>query len=151
MTLLGLALTLCALVTGALITLQAPINAEAAGYLGSPLAAASMSFAVGTLALLAVTALASRHSVDLAGFRAMPIYVLVAGGVMGAIYVTANLMLAPMIGVAALVALGITGQIAAALLLDSYGFFGLVERELSAGRLGGAAMVLAGALMVRYL
>jgi transporter family-2 protein len=151
MTLLGLALTLCALMIGALISIQAPINAQAAGFLGSPLAAAAMSFCIGTIALLAITGLFARNSIDLGALRTMPLYVLVSGGLLGAVYVTANLMLAPRIGIAALVALGITGQIVAALLLDHFAAFGLVGREISVGRVAGALTLLAGALMVRYL
>lgn len=150
MTLLGLVLTLGALATGALISLQAPINAEAADRLGHPLAGSTMSFCVGALALIAIT-LFLRQDVNLAALKTMPTYMLVSGGLLGAMYVTASLMLAPRIGVAALIALGITGQLVAALLLDRFGLFGLVERDLSAGRVGGALVVVAGALMVRYL
>jgi transporter family-2 protein len=151
MSLLGLVLTLCALGAGALISLQAPINAEAAVRLGNPIAASTLSFCVGTVALIAITGLFLRQDVDLAALKTMPHYILLSGGLLGAMYVTANLMLAPRIGVAALIALGISGQLVAALLLDRFGLFGLIERDLSVGRAGGAAMVVAGALMVRYL
>ncbi len=151
MTLLGLALSLCALGAGALISLQAPINAEAAARLGNPLAGATLSFCVGTLALILVTSLFLHRDVNLAALKTMPLYMLFSGGLLGAGYVTASLVLAPRIGVAALIALGITGQLVAALLLDRFGMFGLIERDLSAGRVGGALLVVAGSLMVRYL
>jgi transporter family-2 protein len=151
MTLLGLVLTLCALGAGALISLQAPINAEAAVRLGNPIAASTLSFCVGALALVAITSLFLRQDVDLAALKTMPLYILLSGGLLGAMYVTASLMLAPRIGVAALIALGITGQLIAALLLDRFGMFGLLEREFSLGRVGGALLVVAGSLMVRYL
>jgi bacterial/archaeal transporter family-2 protein len=151
MTLLGLVLTLCALGAGALISLQAPINAEAAARLGNPIAASTLSFCVGALALVAITTLFLRQDVNFAALKTMPAYLLLSGGLLGAMYVTATLVLAPRIGVAALIALGITGQLIAALLLDRYGLFGLVERDLSLGRVAGAAMVIAGAVMVRYL
>ena len=150
MTLIGLVFTFCAFATGALISLQAPINAEAATRLGNPLAAAAMSFSVGTVALIAMT-LFVRQDVNFAALKTMPLYMLLSGGLLGALYVTASLMLAPRIGVAALIALGITGQLATALLLDRLGVFGLVERDFSVGRVGGALVVVAGALMVRYL
>jgi transporter family-2 protein len=150
MTLLGLVLTLFALGAGALISLQAPINAEAAARLGNPIAASTLSFCVGTVALIAITLL-MRQDVNFSALKTMPLYVLLSGGLLGAMYVTANLMLAPRIGVAALIALGIAGQLVAALLLDRYGLFDLVARELSVGRIGGTLMVIAGAVMVRYL
>jgi transporter family-2 protein len=60
-------------------------------------------------------------------------------------------MLTPRIGVAALMALGIAGQLFTALLIDRFGLFGLAERGLTMGRVSGALLVLAGALMVRAL
>jgi transporter family-2 protein len=47
-------------------------------------------------------------------------------------------------------ALGIAGQLFAALVIDRFGMFEMVEREFSAGRVGGAVLVLVGALMVRF-
>jgi transporter family-2 protein len=76
---------------------------------------------------------------------------LIGGGLLGAIYVTVNIMLAPRIGIAALMALGIAGQLFTALLIDRFGLFELVERGLTVGRVSGALLVLVGALMVRSL
>jgi transporter family-2 protein len=70
---------------------------------------------------------------------------------LGATFVTSNLLLTPRIGVAAVVALAIAWQVIASLLLDRHGFLGMTVRELSPGRLAGAVMVVAGALMVRFL
>jgi transporter family-2 protein len=151
MTLAGLMLTLVALVTGGLIALQAPINAEAASRLGHPLTAATMSFCVGTVVLILLTALFARHGSHLGALKTMPLYMLIGGGLLGAIYVTVTLVLAPRIGVAAVMALGIAGQLVTALLIDRLGLFELLERGLSAGRVGGAVLVLVGALMVRLL
>jgi transporter family-2 protein len=147
----GLLFTLVALVGGGLIALQAPINAEVAARLGHPLSAATMSFCVGTIALIVLTLLFARSSTNLGALQSMPLYMLLGGGLLGAIYVTVTLMLAPKIGVAALMALGIAGQLTAGLLLDRFGMFDLVERGLTAGRLSGAVLVLVGALMVRLL
>lgn len=147
----GLLLTLVALVTGGLIALQAPINAEAAARLGHPISAATMSFCVGTVLLIAITLLFARSSTNLGALQTMPLYMLLGGGLLGAGYVTVTLILAPKIGIAAVMALGIAGQLATALLLDRFGLFELMERELSVGRVGGAVLVLVGALMVRLL
>jgi transporter family-2 protein len=151
MSLQGVLLTLAALIGGGLIALQAPINAEAASRLGNPLAAATMSFCVGTAALILLTMLVSRNSTDLGAVRTLPLYMLLGGGLLGAVYVTVNLMLAPRIGIAALMALGIAGQMFAALVIDRLGLFELMERGLTVGRVGGAVLVVVGALMVRLL
>lgn len=147
----GLLFTLVALVAGGMIALQAPINAEAATRLGHPISAATMSFCVGTIALIALTVLFARNSTNLGALQTMPLYMLLGGGLLGAVYVTVNLVLAPKIGVAAIMALGIAGQLFTALLLDRFGMFELLAREMSVGRVTGAVLVLVGALMVRLL
>ncbi len=101
--------------------------------------------------MIALTLLFARGSTNLGALQTMPLYMLLGGGLLGAVYVTVNLMLAPKIGVAAIMALGIAGQLFTALLLDRFGMFELMERELSLGRVGGAVLVLVGALMVRLL
>ena len=151
MSLPGFSLTLIALFAGGFIALQAPINAEAAARLGHPLTAATMSFCVGTVALIVLTALFARNDTHLEAFKSMPLYMLLGGGLLGAVYVTVNLMLAPRIGVAAVMALGIAGQLFTALLIDRLGLFALMERGLTFGRVSGALLVLVGALMVRSL
>ncbi|MEZ5873605.1 MAG: DMT family transporter [Hyphomicrobiales bacterium] len=144
-------LTLVALIGGGMIALQAPINAEAASRLGNPIAAATMSFCVGLIVLVLITMLFARQTTDLGALKSMPLYMLIGGGLLGAMYVTITLMLAPRIGVAAVMALGIAGQLFTALLLDRFGMFDLIERGLTTGRVGGAVLVLVGALMVRLL
>ena len=151
MSLPGFSLTLIALFAGGFIALQAPINAEAAARLGHPLTAAAMSFCVGTVALIVLTALFARSDTHLAAFKSLPLYMLLGGGLLGAVYVTVNLMLAPRIGVAAVMALGIAGQLFTALLVDRLGLFALMDRGLTFGRVSGALLVLVGALMVRSL
>lgn len=151
MSLPALSLTLVALLAGGMIALQAPINAEAASRLGHPVAAATLSFLVGTAALIVVTLLFARPSAPLETLKSLPLYMLIGGGLLGAVYVTVNIVLAPRIGVAALMALGIAGQLFTALVIDRFGLFDLVERGLTLGRVGGALLVLVGALMVRSL
>jgi transporter family-2 protein len=144
-------LTLVALFTGGMIAMQGPINAELAARLGHPLSAAFWSFCVGTTVLAIVVVVFARGSTDFGALRSIPLYMMVGGGLLGAVYVLVNLMLAPKIGVAALMSLAIAGQLAAALLLDRFGLFDLVQRELSVGRVSGVLLVLVGALMVRML
>jgi transporter family-2 protein len=144
-------LTLCAVAAGAFIAFQSPINAAMAIRLGHPLAGAALSFTVGAVTLLLLTALFARDAVNPAVLWSLGPVLLLGGGLLGAMYVFANIMLTPRIGVAAVVALAIAGQVVASLLIDRYGFMGLDVRDLSPGRLAGAAMVLSGALMVRFL
>jgi bacterial/archaeal transporter family-2 protein len=73
-----------------------------------------------------------------------------AGGLLGAIFVFGTTLLAPKIGVAVMLGLLIAGQMATSLLLDRAGFLGLIERELTAARVGGAVLVVLGVLLINF-
>ena len=137
-------LVLCA---GGMIALQAPTNAMLSRAGGSPVLAALISFAVGTLTLLAVW-LASGNRPKAAAFAGLPPYAWL-GGLYGAIYVAVAAYAAPKIGLATLITIGIAGQIAMALLLDHVGAFGLQRDPISLGRIAGALLVIAGVVLVR--
>lgn len=145
----ALLLAALALLAGAMISIQAPINAMAAARLGNPLGAATLSFLVGALCLLVVTLSLARGQVAWGNVSSFP-PMLWLGGVLGAIYVTVAIVLTPTLGVGAVIALAIAGQVTAGLALDHYGLLGLATREISVGRAIGAAMVVIGALMVRF-
>ncbi len=138
-----------AFLIGALLSVQAPINTMAGAKLGHPLGGAVFSFVVGTLFLVALTILTARTEIAWANVWSLPPWFWL-GGVLGAIYITAAIVLTPQIGVGALVALAIAGQVTASLLLDHYGMLGLAAREITMGRAAGALLVVGGALMVRF-
>jgi transporter family-2 protein len=140
---------LVALACGILLSLQVAINSRLGRGLGSGLIAASASFIVGLIGLL-VLCLVMRQRMDWATAGRVPWWSWL-GGLMGAFYIAATIMLLPRIGSAALVGLVIGGQLAAALVLDHYGWLGVPEHALNLPRLIGAALLLAGvALVLRY-
>lgn len=137
--------------SGALLALQAPINAELARGLGLPVAAAAISFLSGAVVLGFISYFMVRTGGISLGWREPAPWLFVAGGVMGAFYVTSATILAPKIGAAALMAFLVTGQLLAGLVVDKIGFMGLAVREISLGRVAGALLLVAGALMIRLL
>lgn len=150
MTASALGLVLLAVLAGAVISFQAPINAMAGQRLGHVLGGAALSFLVGTLALLIIVAIVARNDIDFSAATSLKPY-LYLGGIFGAIYVALSIWLTPKLGVGAVIALGIAGQVVASLALDHFGLLNLAVREVTFGRLSGAVLVVAGALMVRYL
>lgn len=142
-------LSAVAFLIGAMLSVQAPINTLAGERLGHPLGGAVFSFVVGTLFLVALTLVAVRSEIAWGNVWSMPPWFWL-GGVLGAIYITASIVLTPRIGVGALIALAIAGQVTASLLLDHYGVLGLAAREITTGRAAGAVLVVLGALMVRF-
>ena len=142
---------LLGIVAGACIAIQAPINAELARGLGLPVAAAAASFLSGAVILGLVTAAITQLGSMAIDWQAPPLWTFVAGGCLGAVYVTSAVVLTPRIGVAAVIAFAVAGQILAGLVLDKIGFMGIAARELSLGRFAGAALLVIGVVMVRFL
>lgn len=134
-------------IAGGLVALQAPTNAMLARAGGSAVLAALISFAVGTLALIAVW-LMSGNRPGTAAFAGLPWYAWL-GGLYGAVFVVVAAYAAPKIGVASLVMIGIAGQIAMALWLDHIGAMGLAREPIGLGRVLGALLVVAGVVLVR--
>ncbi|WP_354061725.1 DMT family transporter [Devosia sp. 2618] len=142
---------LMGIVAGACIATQAPINASLGRNLGVPIAAAGVSFVAGAV-LLWVLAFAYSHFASIPiNFGAPAPWTFVAGGVLGAFYVFSNIMLTPMIGAAAVMALSVAGQLVGGMFLDKIGFMGMAVREISMGRIMGAVLLVTGAMMIRLL
>lgn len=142
--------TLLAAVAGCALSVQVAVNAQLARQLGTPLAAAAISFAVGAVVLTATAWVLERDLTPLEGIRAVPLWVLIAGGCLGAFYVSTSISLVPRIGTAALVAFVIAGQLAAAALIDRFGLLGVDAKDLTPGRVVGLVAVFGGALLVRF-
>ncbi len=140
---------LVGILAGACIATQAPINAQLGRALEVPIAAAGVSFVAGAIVLWAIAFLYSGATGIAIKFGAPQPWMFVAGGLLGAVYVFSNIMLTPMIGAAAVMGLSVAGQLIAGLALDRVGFMGMAVREITMGRLAGAVLLIAGALMIR--
>ena len=135
---------------GLVIPLQSAVNNALGTALGSgAVLAALVSFAVGTLTLLGVGALTGQPFAALVGLSRIPWWQWL-GGVMGAFFVFGSTLLAPRIGLAAMVALIVAGQVCSSLVFDRLGWIGLPVRGISWLRLAGAVLILAGAVLVNF-
>jgi transporter family-2 protein len=146
---MGIVWSMVGIVAGMLIALQAPINAQLARGLGMPIAAAAASFVAGAVVLIALTLVISQAQGISIAWRVPPLWTFIVGGCLGAAFVTCALVLTPKLGAAATMAFIVAGQLLAGLILDHTGYFGLAVREITLGRMAGAAMLLAGALLIR--
>lgn len=145
----SLFLALLAMAAGALFPMQTAANAQLAKLIGGPIAATTVSFTVGWFALWALNFAFFRQFPAVADVVSAPWPLLVIGGVFGAIFVSANVFLAPKLGAAATLCFVIAGQLSAAMLVDRLGLFGFATREFSPGRVVGVTLVLIGAVLVR--
>jgi len=138
---------LIVVLAGGATAMQAPTNARLATAVNSPVNAAFVSFAVGTLAL-ALLALAGQTRPDMAAARALPWYAWL-GGLYGVIFVVAATWAVPRLGVALTITLMVAGQLLISLILDHFGAFGVPQQPATLTRLAGVALVIGGVLLVR--
>lgn len=141
-------LLLLAIAAGVLLPVQAGLNAQLRTVIGSPVAAALISFLVGT-AGLAVVALGIRTPMMLQTAWAAAPWWQWTGGLIGAAYVLASIVLAPRLGAATLVAAVVAGQMLSSLILDQYGLVGFAVHPISPIRLAGAVLVIVGVILIQ--
>lgn len=133
---------------GALIATQSGVNSQLARAAGHPVFAATISFVVGSLALLACSFALRGAWTGPAALAQAPWWVW-TGGLMGAVFVATTAWLAPVLGAATLVSVAVAGQMAFALVLDHYGLVGFPVRSMSVGRAAGAGLLVAGVVLIR--
>jgi len=133
---------------GMAVAAQALINARLQLAAGNSVLAATLSFAVGLTALLAVLALQPAGAVTGHSLGSAPWWAWI-GGALGAFYIVASIYVAPRIGAAALLSAVVLGQMSFALVADQFGFFGIDRHPISVPRLMGVLLVIAGVVLVR--
>ena len=133
-------------VAGGLIALQAPVNSTLGRAVGT-LQAAFVSFAIGTAALLVLAAIAHGGLGAIADGRHVAWYSL-AGGVLGAAYVTTALVSVRSLGAGGVTAATIAGQLATAVVVDHFGLLGVERQPVTALRLVGIALLAGGVFLV---
>lgn len=113
----------------------------------NPWLASLVSF-LPVVALLAVLLMCLPHpSPTEKGLAEMPWWAPL-GGLIGAFAVIAGLLFVGKVGAGAFAGLTITANILMSLVIDKYGIFGLEVHELSLGRIGGAALMVAGIALI---
>ena len=135
------------LLLGLSLASQAGVNAQLRLALNSPIQAAFISFLVGTV-ILGVIAFAQGLPWFKAGAMAALPWWAWAGGFLGAFNIAMAVFLAPKLGALVLTTSVVCGQIIASLVLDQNGWLGYPKLELSIGRIAGAALIVAGVLLV---
>lgn len=133
-------------VVGGFIALQAPINATLGQRVGS-FQAAFLSFAIGTVLLAVIAALARGGLGQLPDARGLPWYYL-TGGLLGAAYVTTVLVTVRALGAGAVVAATIAGQLSASVALDHFGLLGVERQPITLTRVLGVVLLGVGVLLI---
>ena len=107
-----------------------------------------MSYFVGVLCM-ALLAIALRDPIPSASVAGRIPWWAWSGGVFGAIFIGLAIFLVPQLGAATFIALLVAGQMLASMAFDHFGLLGLAQREIDLPRLIGAALLIAGVVLIR--
>jgi transporter family-2 protein len=139
-----------ALVAGALITVQAGANAALKRSFGEPMPALVVNYLLG-LALVAGWILVMRVSWPPMERMAQAPWWAWLGGLAGAVYGVAAILLANQLGAATLMALVVTGQLVFSVVVDHYGWIGFELHPAGWARILGCMLMIAGfALIAKF-
>lgn len=127
--------------------LQAPINARLSLFAGSPLWASFFSFLTGTI-FLVVLAVVTRQPLAIEGIRQTSPWMW-TGGLLGAFFVTTTIFAVPQLGPGLMIALIVTGQMLAALVIDHTGFMLPEAHPMNWGRVIGAVFMIFGVVLIK--
>ena len=136
-------LLLAAVGVGAVIPLQGALNARLGATMVHPMQATFVSYLGGLLACIAFLLIVKAPLPSLKRVADNDWY-LYCGGFLGAIFVSGMLYLMPKVGVANMLAAAIVGQLLTSVLFDHFGLLGGLTIEISASKLLGVALLIAG-------
>jgi bacterial/archaeal transporter family-2 protein len=134
---------------GGALTLQAALNARLGERVGHPLTAAIISFLVGLVALL-IAAIAVRVPLPSGTVLASAPWPLWIGGVFGATFIAASVVLVPRVGPGLFFALVIAGQLVASLVIEHYGWLGIDRQPVTISRIAGVLLLVLGVVLIRW-
>jgi bacterial/archaeal transporter family-2 protein len=137
---------LLTVMAGALVGMQPAVNARLGKTVGT-VQAASVSFLVGTIVLVAIAAVANGGPGSLHAIGQAPWWAFI-GGLLGAVYVTVALVAVRTLGASALTAAVITGQLAISVVIDRFGLLGITKHAVTAPRVAGLVLLVVGVLLV---
>ena len=133
-----------ALAAGVALATQSAINTQLAKAMsGEAVIATFISFAVGTIVLFFIAWVKTALWGNLSAIPSQPWWKLI-GGVLGAIVVFTTVLLAPKLGITAMLFFIIVGQLITAATIDHFGLIGMPIREVNITKFIGLIIVAFG-------
>jgi bacterial/archaeal transporter family-2 protein len=133
---------------GVSFVFQQAVNSNLRSEIGSPWWAGFISYLGGTVVMLAMI-VALREPWLTGAAMSRTSWMSWTGGIFGAIYIVISILLLPRLGAALVVALIVLGQMLGALAFDHFAVLGVPENPISLPRLAGAALLVAGVILIR--
>ena len=133
-----------ALAAGVALATQSAINTQLAKAMsGQAVIATFISFAVGTIVLFFIAWVKTDLWGNLSAIPSQPWWKLI-GGILGAIVVFTTVLLAPKLGITAMLFFIIVGQLITATTIDHFGLIGMPIREVNITKFIGLIIVAFG-------
>ena len=133
-----------ALAAGVALATQSAVNTQLAKAMsGEAVIATFISFAVGTIVLFFIAWVKTDLWGNLSAIPSQPWWKLI-GGVLGAVVVFTTVLLAPKLGITAMLFFIIVGQLITAATIDHFGLIGMPIREVNITKLIGLIIVAFG-------
>jgi len=142
-------ITVLIAIVGSGLAVQAAANARLGAVLQLPIASALWNFLLGTVLLAVLTFSGVFGRPTLAHVQVAPWWVWI-GGALGALFVTTTILAVPRVGTVATFGAIICGQFVGAVLIDTYGWLGVEAIPLSATRVLGVALLVAGVFLIQH-
>ena len=138
---------LLTLLGGAVLPIQAGLNAKLGKAAESPMHATTISFIVGLIGLI-LYIIITKQTFSLAGIKGAPVYAWL-GGLFGAFYVTIVILSFKELGPALTFGLIVSGQMICSVMLEHFKILVAQPNPISMYRLIGVAFVVVGVIIIR--
>ena len=131
--------------------IQTAINSQLGQTVQSPFLASFISFFVGTVALFIITLIMNRslkmraHSPELGKIK----WFYFIGGILGVVFVTANIILMPHLGAALTTIIAMLGQMLMGILIDHFALLGAPRNRISVRKCVGVICIIIGIVILR--
>jgi transporter family-2 protein len=137
-----------ALVAGVSVVIQQVLNANLRSELNSAVWSGFMSYFLGVLCMVSLAIMLREPIPSGEVITRIPWWAW-SGGLFGAIFIGVSILVAHQLGAAALIALLVTGQMIASVVIDHFGWLGLAQRPVDLARLIGVGLLIGGVLLIR--
>lgn len=143
--------TIGGLISGAVYATEMAINGHVGTVIHSPVHAALLTFFIATILLfLFVLSRGHLQRISLIVKKRTPWWALL-GGVIGGFSVYLGAFLVPQIGNGAAIVLGILGQIAVSMLIDTFGLLGGKRRPIVGAQVIGIVVLISGIVLIELI
>lgn len=139
---------LVALLAGAGTAVQSGMNAQLRESLGHSLLGAAVNFTLGLFCLCGFVLILKVPLPSIEGIRAVPTWAWF-GGIFGAFYVGSITFAAHSLGAVLMLALILTGQLCASMVIDHFGLLGFPQQTLSMQRLIAVSLLLTSLVLLK--